>query len=118
MDFPGGYTRNEPDSLLTAKRHRNSIKDVKCFRGTDYDTSHILVITRIKSRIKNTSIAEGKNQGTKVNFKKLKDMFIREKYQLEIMNRSEMLEVKESQKDNKRTWVNMKESVKKAAVRP
>jgi hypothetical protein len=78
--------------LIDKRRHSN-ILDVRSFRGADCDTNHCLVVAKLRERIsvsKQTITANFDLE--RFNLKKLNDVEVKEKYQVEISNRFAALE--------------------------
>jgi hypothetical protein len=49
--FPDGVTHNQIDHVLIDKRQHSNILDVRPFRGSDCDTDHCLVVTKLRKRL-------------------------------------------------------------------
>lgn len=48
---PDGKTHNQIYQILINRRHRECIKNVRMYRGTDADSDHYLVYARFNSRL-------------------------------------------------------------------
>ena len=62
------------------------------FRGADCDTYHYLVVAKVKERFAVSKQAAQKFDEGRFNFRKLNELEVRKKYQIEISNRFAALE--------------------------
>ncbi|XP_066943631.1 craniofacial development protein 2-like [Macrobrachium rosenbergii] len=87
-----GITRNQIDHILIQHKFRDSLMDVRSFKGTDCDSDHNLVKARvnIKLNMKRNSRDERRE---KFDTDKLKDETCRMEYQIEIKNRFDVLQL-------------------------
>jgi hypothetical protein len=69
--------------LIDKRRHSN-ILDVLSFRGADCDTDHYLVVAKLRERISVSKRARRNFVLEKFDLKKLDDVEVKEKYQVEI----------------------------------
>jgi hypothetical protein len=92
-----------------------SILDVRSFRGADCDTDHYLVVAKVKERLAVSKQAAQKFDGERFNLRRLKEPEVKEKYQIEIINRFAALENLSVDEDVNRAWENIKENIKTSA---
>jgi hypothetical protein len=48
---PEGNTHNQIDHILIDRRRHSSILDVRSFRGADCDTTHYLIVAKVRERL-------------------------------------------------------------------
>jgi hypothetical protein len=72
---------------LIYKRRHSNILDVRSFRGADCDTDHYLVVAKLRERISVSKRVRQKFDLERFGLKKLDDLEVKEKYQVEISNR-------------------------------
>jgi hypothetical protein len=89
---PDGQTHNQIDHVLIDRRWHSSILDVRTFRGADCDTDHYLVVAKVRDRLAVRKQAAQKFDGARFNLRKLNDLKVRKKYQIETANRFAALE--------------------------
>jgi hypothetical protein len=88
-----GITHNQIDHVLIDKRRQSNILlEVRSFRGADCDTDHYLVVAKLKERISVSKRARQNSDLERFDLKKLKDVEVKEKYQVETSNRFAALE--------------------------
>jgi hypothetical protein len=84
---------------LIDKRQHSNILDVQSFRGADCDTDHYLLVEKLRERI---------------SVKKLDDVEVKEKYQVEISNRFANLESSDESFDINNAWKSIRENITSA----
>jgi hypothetical protein len=87
---PDGVTHNQIDHVLTDKRQHSNTLDVCSFRGVDCDTDHYLVVAKLRERISVSKRARQNFDSERFDLKKLHDVEVMEKYQVEISNRLQL----------------------------
>jgi hypothetical protein len=94
LTSPDGVTHNQIDHVLIDKRrHSNILRvDVRSFTGVDYSTDHYLVVEKLRERISVSKQARQKSDLEIFDQKKLDDIEVKEKYQVQISNRFAALE--------------------------
>ena len=86
----------------------------KKFEGTDFDTDHSVVVVTVRERLAVSKQAAQRFDGERFNLRKLNELEVRKRYQIEITNRFAALE-NLSDDDINRAWENMKENIKTSA---
>ena len=89
---PDRKTHNQIDHILIVRGRNSSILDVRSFRGADCDTDHYLVVAKLREKLAVRKQAAQKFEGERFNLRKLKELEVKEKYQIEITNRFAALE--------------------------
>ena len=97
------------------RRRQSSILDVRSFGGADCDTDHYLVVTKVRERLAVSKQAAQKLDGESFNLRKLKDLEVKKKYQIEITNRFAALGNISDDGDINRAWENIKENIETSA---
>ena len=100
------------DHILIDRRRHSSVLDVRSFRGADCDTDHCLVVAKLRERLAVSKQAAQKFEGERFNLRKLKELEVMEKYQIEITNRFAAFENLNVDEDVNRVWENIKENIK------
>ena len=95
-ESPDGRTRNQIDHILVNAKHRGALQDVRCYRGADCSTDHLLLTAKVKAHLKLEQKMRNKPQ-RKFETERLKQQEISNQYQLEIRNRYEVLMMTEEE---------------------
>jgi hypothetical protein len=86
---PDDVTHNQTDHVLRDKKKRHSsilLLEIRSFRGADCDTDHYLVVAKLRDRVSVSKRARQKFNLERFDLKKLNDVEVKEKYQVEISN--------------------------------
>jgi 50S ribosomal subunit-associated GTPase HflX len=73
------------------------------------------VVAKVRERLAVNKQAAQKSDGERFNLRKLKELEVKEKYQIEITNRFAALEDLDGEGDINRAWENIKENIKTSA---
>ena len=112
---PDGKTHNQVDHILIDRRQHSSIQDVRRFRGADCDTDHYLVVAKLRERLAVRKQAAQKFDGERFNLRKLNELRVKEKYQIEITKRSAALQNLNGDENVNMDWEKIKENIKTSA---
>jgi hypothetical protein len=108
-------TYNQIDHVLVDKRRYSNILDVRPFREADCDTDHYLVVAKLRERFSVIKRAMKKFDLERFDLKKLNDVEVKEKYQVEISNRFAALERLDESFDINNAWESIRENIKTSA---
>jgi hypothetical protein len=100
---------------LIDKRQHSNILNVRSFRGADCDTDHYLVVAKLRERISVSKPAMQNFDFERFDLKKLDDVEVKEKYQMEISKRFEALESLNESFDINNAWESIRENIKTSA---
>jgi len=109
---PGGKTHNQIDHTLSDRRWQSSILGVRSFRGAECDSDHCLVVAKVRERLAVSKQAAQKSDEERFNFRKLSELEVRKRYQIEITNRCAALENLNDSEDINRVWEDFKGNIK------
>ena len=113
---PVGKTHNQIDHILIEGRWHSSVL-VQCFMGDDCDIDHCLVVAKFKERLAGNIQEAQKFDVESFKLRKLNELEVRKKYQINISNRSAVLENLIDSEDINRAWENIKDNIKTSALR-
>ena len=111
-----GKTHNQIYRILIDKRWP-SILDVNGFRGADCDTDHYLVVAKVWERMAVSKQAAQKFEGERFNLRKLNELEVMKRCQIQITNRFAALKNLRNSADINRAWENIKETNKSQVKR-
>jgi hypothetical protein len=89
---PDGTTHNHINHVLIDKRRHSNILDIRSFRGADCDTNHYLIVAKLMEKILVSKRVRQNFHLERFDLKKLDDIEVKEKSQIEISNRFAALE--------------------------
>jgi hypothetical protein len=112
---PDGVTHNQIDHVLIDKRRHSNILDVRSFREADCDTDHYLVVAKLRETTSVSKRARQKFDFERFDQKKLDDVEVKEKYQVEISNRFTALESYDESFHINNAWESIRENTKTSA---
>ena len=98
------------DHILIDRRRHSSILYIRSFRRADCDTDQSLVIAKVRERLAVSKQAAQKFDGERFNLRKLNELNVKKKYQIEITNKFAALENLNVDEDVNRAWENIKEN--------
>ena len=91
---PGDIIPNQIDYIMINNRHKNSVMNVKTYPGADAASDHNPVMMKIRVKLKRKLKSKYEEQ---YDWNMPKDMQIREKYNIEVYNRFQSLNVEDTQ---------------------
>ena len=112
---PLGKTHNQIDHILVDRSRYSSILDVLRFRGADGDTDQYLVVAKVRERLAVIKQPAQKFDGERFNLRKLNELEVKKKYQVENSKSFAALENLNVDEDVNKAWENIKESIKISA---
>ena len=77
---------------MTDRRRHSSVLDARSFRGTDCDNDHYLVVAKVRERLAVSKQAAERFNGERFNLRKLNELEVRKRCQIEITNTFAALE--------------------------
>jgi hypothetical protein len=103
---------NRVTVILTNKRRHSKILDDRPFTGADCDIDHYVGVAKLRERHSVSKRAKKKFDLERFDLKKLDDVEVKEKYQVEISNRFAALESLDERFDINNAWESIRENVK------
>ena len=97
------------------RRRQSGILDARSFRGADCDSDHYLVVAKLRERLAENKEAAQNFEGERFNLRKLNELEVKEKYQIEFTITFAALENLEFDEDVNRAWEIIKENIKTSA---
>jgi hypothetical protein len=110
---PDGVTHNQIDHVLIDERRLSNMLDVRSFRGADVDTDHYLLVVKLRERISVSKRVRQNSDLERFVLKRLDDVEVKDKYQVEISNRFAALECLDERFNN--AWESIRENIKTSA---
>jgi hypothetical protein len=107
--FPDGKAHNQIGHILIDRRRHSSIIDVRSFRAADCDTDHYLVVAKVREGLAVNKQTTHRVHMERFNLKKLKEVEVKEQYQIEISNRFAGLEHLDTEMGINRAWKTIRE---------
>jgi len=83
---PDGKTHNQIDHVLTDLSWHSSVLDLRNFKRADCDTDNYLVIAKVREKLAVGKQAAQRFDRQRFNLRKLNELEVKEKYQIEIKN--------------------------------
>lgn len=108
---PDKKTKNQIDHIMINGKYKKSITDTKVSRGADIASDHYMVISKVKLKLQRTD-KKTKLERERFNTKRLQQGVYKEKFQLQIRNRFQVLG---ESKDINDAWDNFKNSYLESA---
>jgi hypothetical protein len=97
--------------LIDKRRHSNIILDFRSFRGSDCDADHYLVVAKLRERISVSKEARKIFHLETFLLKKLDDVEVKEKYQVETSNIFAVLETLDESLEINNAWEIIRENI-------
>jgi hypothetical protein len=95
------------NTLLIDMRGHSRILDVRSFRGADCDTDHYLVVAKVRERLAVSKQVAQKLDGERFKLRKVNELEVMKKYQIEISDRFAALENLSDRKGINREYQNL-----------
>ena len=92
---PDHKTENQIDHIMVRQRYRSSLQDVRVRRGADINSDHHLVVAKIKMRL--SARETQRNPRKKFNVKRLKEVDVKQTFQISLQNRFQVLQTEETE---------------------
>ena len=89
--------------------------NIRSFRGADCDTDHALLVAKVRKILALSKQAAQKSDGKKFNLRKLNELEVRKRYQIEITNRFAALQNLNDIENINSAWENIKENIETSA---
>ena len=108
---PDHHTENQIDHICISRKFRNTMEDVRAYRGADVASDHQLVMGKFRLKLKKTGSRNKQDQRLKYNTHLLKDRTVVESFKLALRNRFEALAnlTEEDDQEVEKRWADIKE---------
>ena len=106
---PDGRTKNEIDFICINKRWRSTVTNARVYRGAEIHSDHYLVKAIIKVKLETRTKKPENTRPPKIDFQKMKNQAVKQRYQIELKNRFEAL--KEHEEGVEQCWKRFKDTV-------
>ena len=90
------------------RRRQSIILDVGSFRGADFDSDHYRVFAKLRERLAVNKKATQQFEGERFNLRKLNELEVKKRYQIEITNTFAAFENLDADEDVNRAWENIR----------
>lgn len=107
---PNGVDRAMIDYILVRQRWRSSVADTRVFRGAEFDTDHLLVVSELQLRLKVRKV--GDKIPARLDIPKLASEEVRLRYSVAVSNRFETLM---NSDDVEELWGDLKDGLQEVA---
>ena len=94
------------------RRWHSELLDVRIFSAADSDTDQYLVVAKVREKLAESKQAARRFDWECLNLRKLNELAIRRKYEIEITKSFAALENLNNDEDINRAWENIKENFK------
>ena len=110
---PDDKTKNEIDFICVNKRWRLSVTNARVYRGAEIHSDHYIVKATLKIKLETRTKKIENTRPPKIDFQKLRDQAVKQRYQVELKNRFEVL--REHEEGVEQCWKRFKDTVNGAA---
>jgi len=109
---PVGKTHKQIDHKLIDRRGHSSILNVRSVSAADCETDQYLVVSTVRKKLAVSKQAAQRFDKKKFNVRKLNELDVKKRYQMEITKRFAALWDLSDDKDINRAWENIKGNIK------
>ena len=95
---PDTHTKNQIDHFTINKKWRSSLVDLRAYKGSDVNSDHHLLIAKVKLKLRNPD-NQPKSKMKKYDISKLKDVNIKNQFQISLRNRFAALQDNQGEED-------------------
>ena len=99
-----GKTHNQIDHILIYMRWHSSALDIRSVRGANCDTDHYPVVAKVRERLTVIKQTAQTFNEKRFNLRKLNELEVRKRYEIEITNRLAALENSSDDEEINWTW--------------